>query len=264
MLIGFFILLIVLGFGSLLYVGEQQEDHEITEAANDPVVDLSKSTHNGMECSSCHETPDTKSHEIDPLVCTSCHNEDSEVYDIDREDKPKLCSQCHNAIFNEYDDSIHGIYGTGGITDKDKPLCLDCHAVDPHFIIEADDTGSTINREHIAETCGECHEENLESYEEGFHEEFYSEYMRDEIPSCTDCHGVHNIQSPSHPNSTVHDDKLEELCAEECHEFETTDNMETFIHPDGFDILPFLGLIFLIGTIGFCFVHLLLIGKRKI
>ena len=287
-LVGVFVLILIYGFFSPYIVGEQQTEHELTESAGTSAdalkIDLENSVHIDVACSKCHTDSNDVHTEHSGVTCSKCHDDLSEYtnenwgkscfdchdlnkvsadkYQIERKDKPITCSKCHEGAFVDYNQSIHSIYGNKG---AEKPICLDCHAVAPHLILDTDDHGSPSNHEHSIEVCAECHEEEMETFEVGYHEEFYKEYERDKIPSCSDCHGDHNIYPASHSNSTLNKDNVDDLCSEKCHDFKTNpETVKSFIHQDGFEYFPLIGKLVLAATIIFCFAHLAVVfGMKK-
>jgi cytochrome b subunit of formate dehydrogenase len=102
--------------------------------------------------------------------------------------------------------------------------CLDCHtdkAVLPHkeepgFIVACDG-------------CGKCHEDARVQY--GFHGRMSAEECQ-EIPTCADCHGDHDVLPPSVKHSKTHPSNIPAVCAR-CHEdINLTEKYEILIaHP---------------------------------
>jgi Zn-finger protein len=77
-----------------------------------------------------------------------------------------------------------------------------------------DETGKLLPyaRLHIPETCARCHSAIYDTYKGSVHGKALTEGNTD-VPTCIDCHGVHNIQNPTTAtfrNSTPY------LCAK-CH-----------------------------------------------
>ncbi|MEK6256238.1 MAG: cytochrome c3 family protein, partial [Chloroflexota bacterium] len=73
----------------------------------------------------------------------------------------------------------------------DAAACSDCHG--SHDI-------STPNepRSKIPQTCERCHSEIYYLYEDSIHGEALLDESNPDVPTCIDCHGVHNVEGPSH------------------------------------------------------------------
>jgi cytochrome b subunit of formate dehydrogenase len=64
------------------------------------------------------------------------------------------CGKCHEEVTAAYFDTYHGKASELGDTTRAK--CYDCH--DAHAIYPTSDPRSTLHRDNIVETCGQCHE----------------------------------------------------------------------------------------------------------
>ncbi len=186
------------------------------------------------ECLSCHGDPDLAmmlaggeqlSLFIDPEVfgaslhtplgigCRSCHNNirgyphpDLE-YDTHRELSRALymaCQRCHSDNYDRTLDSMHAQAAAAG--NLEAPICTDCHAT--HNIVPPDQP-----RARVSQTCGRCHTEIFEDYAGSVHGSALIVEDNPDVPVCTDCHGVHNIQDPRTALFRV---ETPELCAG-CH-----------------------------------------------
>jgi len=123
------------------------------------------------------------------------------------------CRACHVEQFERTLDSVHQRALAAGNTNA--AVCTDCH--NPHTQPRL--TGKTSGlltpaaRLHIPETCARCHSAIYETYKASVHGKALTEQNNIDVPTCIDCHGVHNIQEPttaSFRNSTPF------LCAR-CH-----------------------------------------------
>jgi nitrate/TMAO reductase-like tetraheme cytochrome c subunit len=215
---------------------------QIAEAAVQPSVPLQA---NDSNCLTCHnkegftvqldsgETlPLTISsdafnksiHGSNGLTCVTCHS------DIEGFPHPKRttvtirdvklkyytsCQQCHAEQFTQTLDSVHQRSLAAG--NKNAAVCADCH--NPHTQQRiTGHTGTLLPsaRLGIPETCAKCHSGIYETYKKSVHGKALTEEDNADVPTCIDCHGVHNIQDPTTAtfrNSTPY------LCAK-CH----TDN----------------------------------------
>jgi len=88
----------------------------------------------------------------------------------------------------------------------DAPVCTDCHG--SHFVKEPDQPRSL-----ISSTCGNCHNKILDEYKSSIHGGALLEQDNPDVPVCTDCHGVHNIQDARTAQFRI---ESPDLCAS-CH-----------------------------------------------
>jgi predicted CXXCH cytochrome family protein len=159
-------------------------------------------------------------HGSNNVTCVTCHTDISgfphpkRTTETLRDVKLKYytsCQQCHAEQFNLTLDSVHQKSLAAG--NENAAVCSDCH--NPHTQKKiTDDTGKLLPdaRLKIPETCARCHSAIYDTYRESVHGKALTEGNAD-VPTCIDCHGVHNIQSPTTAtfrNSTPY------LCAK-CH-----------------------------------------------
>ena len=185
-------------------------------------------------CLSCHGDPDLEHilpdgevlslfidagrmsdsvHETIGISCDSCHPDITGYphtaleYATRRELSRSLYLTCRTCHANNYDnslDSIHAEVAIGG--ELGAPVCTDCHGA--HYTQLPDEP-----RALISETCGQCHGEILQDYKDSIHGWELIEQDNPDVPVCTDCHGVHDIQDPRTSQFRI---DSPELCAG-CH-----------------------------------------------
>ena len=123
------------------------------------------------------------------------------------------CKDCHEEQYTKVQDSVHQRAFDAG--NKNAATCADCH--NPHTQTRL--TGKTSGeltpsaRLDIPETCSKCHSGIYDTYKFSVHGNALTQEGNTDVPTCIDCHGVHNIQDPtavSFRNSTPY------LCAK-CH-----------------------------------------------
>jgi len=145
-------------------------------------------------------------HGENKLACTDCHtdftsfpHEDLKANSL-REFSTTYymtCKQCHAEQYNKVLDSVHQRALAGGNTNA--AVCSDCH--NPHEQTRITDkaTGEILNtaRMHIPETCARCHSTIYEAYKTSVHGNALTQEGNTDVPTCIDCHGVHNIQNPT-------------------------------------------------------------------
>lgn len=159
-------------------------------------------------------------------ICTDCHTAhatrqltDSETGELLPEAHawiPKKCALCHNAIYQKYQDSVHGsaLLEQGN---PDVPTCIDCHGV--HNI---EDPTTPTFRISSPNLCAECHTDAERMNKYGLSTEVLNTYVADfhgttitlfekqspEAESnkavCYDCHGIHDIKSTDDPEKGIH------------------------------------------------------------
>lgn len=98
------------------------------------------------------------------------------------------CKKCH---FDKYEatlDSTHQVALAGG--NQQAAVCTDCHGA--HNVGPPDQP-----RSRIPQTCELCHFEIYNRYKESVHGAALIGEGNPDVPSCIDCHGVHNVQGPT-------------------------------------------------------------------
>jgi len=114
------------------------------------------------------------------------------------------CSGCHSNVetmrqFGQknmdpvrlYKKSIHGRLFLKD-PEANVATCISCHG--SHNIKPVLDPTSSLNILNIPKTCGQCHKEEMQEYEESVHWKALSR-GHFEAPNCTYCHGEHDIES---------------------------------------------------------------------
>jgi formate dehydrogenase gamma subunit len=165
--------------------------------------------------------------------CVDCHGEAHQLRaqtDADsptsRENMAETCGRCHAdralmerrkipipRAYELYQKSVHGRAVAAG---KPAATCNNCH--ESHDLRRANDPKSTINRENVPKTCGQCHAQEAKAYLESIHG---TAMLRGatKSPVCTDCHGEHSITAVQNPNSPVSVARVTKTCVS-CHDAE--------------------------------------------
>ena len=160
-------------------------------------------------------------HGTEKIACVDCHTDitgfphpevtASSPRDFSLKMYP-TCQQCHNDQYQKTLDSVHQTALAAGNTNA--AVCTDCH--NPHTQTRLTDksTGELLPeaKRDIPEKCARCHSAIYDVYKSSVHGSALTQGNTD-VPTCIDCHGVHNIQNPttnSFRNSTPF------LCAK-CH-----------------------------------------------
>lgn len=164
---------------------------------------------------SLHVDPDVYNNSVHggKLGCTDCHSSipgypHPKTNNASLRDyvtaQYEICKRCHFANYTKTLDSVHFQVMSNG--DKNAPVCTDCHSA--HAVVQPNEP-----RTKISDACGRCHTQVYDDYAQSVHGSALLDENNQDVPVCTTCHGVHNIQSATssdfHVNST-------ELCAK-CH-----------------------------------------------
>ena len=190
---------------------------------------LEKKLYNG-EMWSMYVNPDDHANSVhgeEGLNCVQCHtNFDQQHVEnpvqypgfnaVDRRDASlkmyPLCQQCHADQYDKASDSVHGRALQAG--NVNAAICTDCHGW--HTVKRLTDpaTGKLTQeaRLWIPQTCAKCHSTIYSQYHDSVHGAALTDGNPD-VPTCIDCHGVHNIGDPTTADFRL---KSPEMCAK-CH-----------------------------------------------
>ncbi|HEX9796964.1 MAG TPA: cytochrome c3 family protein [Anaerolineales bacterium] len=100
----------------------------------------------------------------------------------------QTCRGCHEDKYEASLDSVHQQALASG--DFNAAVCTDCHGV--HNIRPAGEP-----RSQIPQTCRQCHTTIFDRYAESVHGNALLGEGNPDVPSCVDCHGVHDTEGPS-------------------------------------------------------------------
>ncbi len=213
---------------------------------------------------SIHARPNMDDQSRTNATCYDCHNAhyvvpiESTIGAESRLEIPNICGRCHTEQKAAYLTSVHG----KEISVNANPfaaVCTDCHTT--HDIESP--TGSNGGSVELAITknCGNCHEEELETYTGTYHGQV-STLGYAYTAKCFDCHGYHEIQRVDDPASQVYGTNRLTTCRK-CHE-DAVAGFTTF-QPHGntkdFERYPYLwlaskGMIALLsGVFAFFWTH---------
>jgi len=168
-------------------------------------------------CLNCHETPDTfiklKSaerlnlfvdsymyntsvHGAQGTTCVQCHTNISGYPHPDLEaatqreftvQQNQACGECHADNYQSTLDSVHQAARDEG--NLNAAVCTDCHGAH-------DVAASSIPRSNVPQLCGTCHSQIFELYKISVHGGDLLDEGNPDVPTCTDCHGIHEIRGP--------------------------------------------------------------------
>jgi hypothetical protein len=138
----------------------------------------------GIGCSDCHAEHTEYPHP--PLGAGSARDYTLANY--------TTCETCHEEQFKRQLDGVHLKLIAAG--NKNAAVCSDCHNPHAQKKITGDD-GQLLpeGRVGIPATCARCHQEIQGQYRESVHGQALVDGNPD-VPTCIDCHGVHDIPDP--------------------------------------------------------------------
>ncbi len=152
---------------------------------------LRQSVHGGYRCLDCHADIEELPHEeaLEAPDCVTCHIQQGEGASPPRQ--PWLASDNLGIVIHtkRYQNSVHASTKDGG--EKENASCADCHTA--HYVFESEDPRATTFKLNSPETCGACHQEELEEYRVSIHGASLRTPWKGESATCTDCHSAHRI-----------------------------------------------------------------------
>jgi cytochrome b subunit of formate dehydrogenase len=199
-------------------------------------------------CGDCHEKQKQKhrasahggsppsSSERAPLVCTDCHGIHA-TRSVADADVTKMCAQCHESQGQGLAGGVHGQAGVKGQAGEKGPAgemsqvgakgdprrevphdCSACHGKNVHAIVSVQDPLSSVFVENQVRLCGECHQQQLQEYDQSVHGHGLRKSGLLVTAVCANCHGAHGILPASDENSSLHATNVAGTCAK-CHWF---------------------------------------------
>jgi cytochrome b subunit of formate dehydrogenase len=194
--------------------------------------------HKELACAQCHAnvTDGQVKHEgaLDELppekTCTGCHSEETRRQTSGLH-KALLCENCHGSVhgaFKRYDSSTckgcHGdqvkafnasIHGT---SEKQRVRCMDCHG-DLHDVKKSSDPLAPSSKVLQVSTCSECHNDlYVRAFRDSVHGQGVLRSGLAVAPSCSTCHGSHDIVSVKNDASRISRANVTSTCGG-CHTF---------------------------------------------
>lgn len=143
---------------------------------------MSQTGGRGPTCTDCHGSHAILSSKIsiESEGCLKCHLNEK-MFPGEEKGSAKFVSR--------YKTSVHA-----SITKNDVEAagCVDCHG--DHMVHEADNPQASTLRARQMETCGKCHSDVVSKFRRSKHGQELANGNKD-APTCTDCHGEHDIKS---------------------------------------------------------------------
>jgi len=130
------------------------------------------------------------------LSCFDCHGDyrfphAGDPFETARDFRLELnqqCERCHSHQAELESDGTHAAALAAG--NPNAAVCVDCHG--SHEVSRPGEP-----RGAISQTCGQCHVAIFDQYSESVHGAALLEESNPDVPTCIDCHGVHNIEDPT-------------------------------------------------------------------
>jgi len=176
--------------------------------------------HNYLD--SVHGQAVTRGGLVVAATCVDCHRAhdvkpaDAESSAVHRDSIPETCGQCHIGVNETYEKSIHGKRLLAG--DPDAPVCTGCHTA--HAITQS---GTSEFMRDIVNECGDCHDQPQGTSSRSLYDTYRLSYHgqvtqlgSDRGARCSDCHGAHDILPVEDPASRLHGQTRVDTCAS-CH-----------------------------------------------
>ncbi len=180
--------------------------------ASDHGAALASGVKGAPTCIDCHDEHDVKktsdstagtSHSNVVAMCLRCHLDNPDV-------RVKVGPSA--GFISSYEKSVHARSVRNGNTAA--ATCVDCHG--SHEMRKGINPASNVARKNIAATCGRCHADVLKEYRGSIHGTSFASGV-DASATCTDCHGEHNILSPSDEGSPTAARNLSAQVCSPCH-----------------------------------------------
>ena len=113
------------------------------------------------------------------------------------------CQSCHTVEAVKAMNSVHQQTIDAG--NNNAAVCADCH--NPHYL------ESAAPRAEVPDVCARCHSDIAAEYKNSVHGAALLDERNPDVPTCINCHGVHDITDP---RTVEFRNAIPELCAR-CH-----------------------------------------------
>ena len=154
-----------------------------------PQQDYNTSVHGSMgyACVQCHRQIGNYPHA--PFKAKDLRDASLQLY--------PACQGCHQEQYALAQDSVHAAAMSQGT--REAAVCTDCHSA--HSIRRLNKPGTLEMlpdaRVWVPLTCSKCHNAIFIKYKESVHGSALIGEGNPDVPTCIDCHGVHNIENPT-------------------------------------------------------------------
>ena len=109
----------------------------------------------------------------------------------------QACRPCHQPEYERTLDSVHERARAAGMSEA--AICTDCHGAHDTPRMTDPESGIILPeaRTRVAGTCARCHSAIYDKYRDSVHGSALIGEGNPDVPTCIDCHGVHNIEDPT-------------------------------------------------------------------
>ena len=165
------------------------------------------------DCAECHEDVAFTSTAHPDLVCSDCHTNVTAGHkgaDLEPLTEDMSCGECHGSVQRAIKRSAHG---------KGNATCIECHGA-PHEIHQAGDLASAVSSVNQIKQCGACHDDPPELVDGYLTSEHGKALLLSGLinaPSCSSCHGDHQILATDKDRAATSHTHSPEMCGE-CHQ----------------------------------------------
>jgi len=170
-----------------------------------PLEEFNRSIHgtSGYACVQCHTNVGNYPHP--PFSAESSRDATLKLN--------PACERCHAYQYELAQDSVHAAAMAGGMLDA--AVCTDCHSAHAVRQLTDPETHKLLAdaRVWIPQTCAKCHNAIYQKYLTSVHGSALVDENNLDVPTCIDCHGVHNIEDPTTATFRL---KSPQICAR-CH-----------------------------------------------
>ena len=151
--------------------------------------DYNSSVHGSMgyACVQCHRQIGAYPHP--PFKAKDLRDASLQLY--------RACQECHQYQYKLAQDSVHATALAEG--KREAAVCTDCHSA--HAVRRLNKPGTlemlSNARVWVPQTCAKCHNAIYNEYKSSVHGSALIGQGNPDVPTCIDCHGVHNIENPT-------------------------------------------------------------------
>ncbi|OGO16807.1 MAG: hypothetical protein A2Z14_07065 [Chloroflexi bacterium RBG_16_48_8] len=210
------IIFLITGLLSLLPLSAASADGEPQEPVvgnatclqchSDPSLSMSLEDGQQLSLFIDQEIFNTSIHGVQGYACVQCHRNLGEYPhpEFSASDRRDLalqlytsCQFCHSGQYERTLDSVHDQARQEG--NPDAAICTDCHGAHNTQRLTDPETRTLLPeaRTHIPQTCAMCHSLIDEKYRNSVHGSALIGEGNPDVPTCIDCHGVHDIVDPT-------------------------------------------------------------------
>jgi len=163
------------------------------------------------------------------VACVDCHADLAKLTEFPHADKLQRvqCAACHDKAVAAYETGVHAQARRSG-KNLTAATCVDCHGT--HDIRPSPDPESRTHHSKLLDTCGRCHGDEaiikrgniqignvVELFRDSIHGKALTRSGLTVAPTCSDCHGSHDIRRKSDAASRVYRRTVPLTCGK-CHE----------------------------------------------